>query len=182
MSVNDEFHSDVLSEQELRLGAKAILTQKVGGGVRREKLELLGGLQLKESLQDGKAWCLNLAKTNQIGESPTGGRRICDTQVFSAAEDLVDSLGSIVEFDGLETTQDPSPRSTLMLSMYNQSKATYVYRTLTERVIPSCDSFISAFGRRRRDFVEEYVRSEYSSEVPFEVLQKQLMSGEDGEE
>jgi len=121
-----------------------------------------------------------LAKTNQLGESPTDGRRICDTQACSAADDLVESLGSLVEFDGLETTQDPSPRSSLMLSMYNQDKGTFVYRTLTERVIPSCDRFISVFGRRRREFVEEYVRAEYSSEVPFEVLQQQLLSA-DGE-
>ena len=166
------------SKQELRLGAKAILTQKIGGGVKREKLELLGGLQLKESLQDGKAWCTELAKTSQLGESPTDGRRICDAQVCSAADDLVESLGSLVEFDGLETTQDPSPRSSLMLSMYNQNKGTFVYRTLTERVIPSCDRFISAFGRRRSDLVQEYVRAEYSSEVPFEVLQQQLLSAE----
>jgi len=158
---------------QARLGAKALLTQKIGGGAN-SRVEELGGFQLKECLEDAKYWCGDLAKSNQLpGEMSTkNAKRICSNDLLTAAEDLVESLGSLVEFDGLETTVDPSPRSSLMLSMYNDQKGTFVYRTLVERVIPSCESILMIFGRERRSLVEEYVKSEYGSEIPFEILER----------
>ena len=48
-----------------------------------------------------------LAKTNQLGESPTDGRRICDTQACSAADDLVESLGSWSSSTGSRQRRTP---------------------------------------------------------------------------
>ena len=160
---------------EARLGAKSLLTQKIGGGANSRVMEL-GTFQLKECLDDAKYWCGELAKNNQlplIGDtSNKNGKRICTNELSNAAEEIVESLASLVEFDGLETTIDPSPRSSLMLSMYNQQKGKFVYRTLVERVEPSCESFLKVFGGEKRRTVEEFVRREYASEVPFEVLEK----------
>lgn len=158
---------------EARLGAKALLTQKIGGGANGRVMEL-GGLQLKECLEDARYWCGELAKSNQLpgDASSKSAKRICSNDLSSAAEELVESLASLVEFDGLETTIDPSPRSSLMLSMYNPKKGNFVYRTLMERVVPSCERYVDVFGRERRRAVEEYVRRDHANEVPFEVLEK----------
>jgi len=158
---------------EARLGAKALLTQKIGGGANGRVREI-GGFQLKECLEDAKYRCGELAKNNQLpGQLSTkDGKRVCTNDLTDAAEELVESLASIVEFDGLETTIDPSPRSSLMLSMYTDQKGTFIYRTLVERVVPSCDRILGVFGRERRRVVEAFVRSEHGDEVPFEVLEK----------
>lgn len=154
---------------QARLGAKALLTQKIGGGASA-KVEALATFQLKECLEDVKYWCRDLAKNNQLPFKEM--TKMCSNDLVTACEDLVESLGSIVEFDGLETTVDPSPRSSLMLSMYNAQKGTFVYRTLVERVVPRCDQLLATFGDDRRRVVEDYVRNEYGGEVPFEVLEK----------
>ena len=161
---------------EARLGAKALLTQKIGGGAN-SRVQDLGGFQLKECLADAQHWCGELAKTNQLpsqlGTSTKNAQRIiCNTELSSSAEELVESLASLVEFDGLETTIDPSPRSSLMLSMYNPTKGDFVYRTLTERVVPSCERYLKVFGTDRRRLVEDFVRRDHGDEVPFEVLEK----------
>lgn len=162
---------------EARLGAKALLTTKIGGGAN-SRVRDLATLELKECLVDARYWCGQLAKTNQLPGQLTGelstksAKRICSNDLIAAEEELVESLASIVEFDGLETTIDPSPRSSLMLNMYNQQKGNFVYRTLKERVIPSCERYMKVFGRERRRVVEEFVRRDHGDEVPFEVLEK----------
>ena len=163
---------------EARLGSKALLTQKIGGGANF-KVEELGKLQLKECIDDAKYACGEMAKNNQLPTQLTGEissakkakQVICSTELCDASDELLESLASIVEFDGLETTIDPSPRSSLMLSMYNESKGKFIYRTFRERVIPSCERIISVFGSDRRRIVEDYVQRDYAAEVPFEVLQ-----------
>jgi len=163
---------------EARLGCKALLTQKIGGGANF-KVEELGKLQLKECIDDAKYSCSEMAKNNQLPTQVTGEissakkakQMICSTELCDASDDLLESLASIVEFDGLETTIDPSPRSSLMLSMYNESKGKFIYRTFRERVIPSCEHILSVFGSDRRRVVEDYVQRDYAAEVPFEVLQ-----------
>jgi len=163
---------------EARLGSKALLTQKIGGGANF-KVEELGKLQLKECIDDAKYSCSEMAKNNQLPTQVTGEissakkakQMICSTELCDASDDLLESLASIVEFDGLETTIDPSPRSSLMLSMYNESKGKFIYRTFRERVIPSCERILSVFGSDRRRVVEDYVQRDYAAEVPFEVLQ-----------
>ena len=157
---------------EARLGAKALLTQKIGGGSTTTVLKL-ASFNIKECLDDGKYWCNQLVKSNQME------KRICTTDIISISEDIVESLASIVEFDGLETTIDPSPRSSLMLSMYNPQKGTFVYRTLMERVIPNCERYLDLFGDDRKQLCLEFVKRDYSDEIPFEVLME-LYDGGDG--
>ena len=186
---------------EARLGAKALLTQKIGGGAS-ERVMNLATFQLKECLDDGKYWCgvlgdrgelpgQQLLQQQQIQQQqiPNNGSSngsninrklsnkqtktlICNQSLLASSDDLIESLASLVEFDGLETTIDPSPRSSLMLSMYTRDKGVFVYRTLMERVIPSCESYLDVFGRERREFCEEYVRSNYGEEVPYVVVKK----------
>mmetsp|Transcript_35766 Transcript_35766/g.75316 ORF Transcript_35766/g.75316 Transcript_35766/m.75316 type:complete len:351 (+) Transcript_35766:91-1143(+) len=180
--------TEVLSENtkkqpylEARLGAKALLTQKIGGGANSRVREL-GTFQFKECLDDARYWCGELAKNNQLPSQQTGeltvkgGKRLCSTDLVDIGEELVESLASLVEFDGLETTIDPSPRSSLMLSMYNPQKGTFVYRTLVERVVPSCKRYLRVFGTERMRVVEEFVRRDHGDEIPFEVLE-QLYGG-----
>jgi hypothetical protein len=170
-SIEESAEDEVLTENqrklpylEARLGAKALLTQKIGGGANNNVLKL-ASFNLKECLDDAKYWCNQLAKSNQL----TGGKRLCTNELSSISDDLVEALASLVEFDGLETTIDPSPRSSLMLSMYTSQKGTFVYRTLTERVIPACEQYLNVFEDRRR-LCLEFIRRDYSDEVPFEVL------------
>ncbi|KAL7533672.1 hypothetical protein ACHAXR_005376 [Thalassiosira sp. AJA248-18] len=172
--------SEIIRKQpylEARLGAKALLTQKIGGGAN-SRVEVLGGFQLKECVQDSRYWCGELAKSNQLpsqlaGETSTkNAKRICTDDLVTAGEEIIESLGSLVEFDGLETTVDPSPRSSLMLNMYNPSKGAFVYRTLVERVVPSCERYLDIFGKDRRRLIDDFVRRDHGEEVPFEVLEK----------
>ncbi len=162
---------------EARLGAKALLTQKIGGGANAH-VRTLGSFQLKECLDDAKYWCreyyyaqkknpllLSTTTTTTTTNSKNSAKQICSIDLSNAIDDLIDSLASIVEFDGLETTIDPSPRSSLMLSMYNHQKGTFVYRTLMERVVPSCERILNVFGRERRSIVEEFVRTNYAMEM-----------------
>jgi len=160
---------------EARLGAKAILTKKIGGGANSNVVKL-AGFQLKDCLDDGRYWCTELAKTNQLPGQSTGqlknGKRFCSNELQSITDEIIESLASIVEFDGLETTVDPSPRSSLMMNMYDSKKGTFVYRTLVERIIPSCDRYLQAFGSERLNVCQEFVRREYPDEMPIEVLQR----------
>ena len=57
-----------------------------------------------------------------------------------------------------------------MLSMYDERKGTFVYRTLVERVVPSCVRYAGVFGPGPTGVAEEFVRREYPDEVPPEVL------------
>jgi hypothetical protein len=147
---------------EARLGAKAILTQKIGGGATTTVLKL-ASFNIKECLEDGSYWANQLVKSNQLDKQSL-------KLLASLSEEIVESLASVVEFDGLETTIDPSPRSSLMLSMYTPQKGTFVYRTLIERVIPSCERYLNVFGDDEKMICLEFVRRDYSDEIPFEVL------------
>ncbi len=158
---------------EARLGAKAILTKKVGGGAN-SNVEKLASFQLKECLDDGRYWCTELAKNNQLPGQSTGGlkngKRFCTNELVSISDDIIESLASISEFDGLDGLDQASPRSSLMINMYDSKKGTFVYRTLVERIIPSCDRYLQLFGNDRLNLCLEFVRSEYADEMPIEVL------------
>lgn len=158
---------------EARLGAKAILTKKIGGGANSNVVKL-AGFQLKECLEDARYWCADLAKTNQLQNNGQlkNGKRFCNNELQSVEDELIEALASLVEFDGLETTIDPSPRSSLMIKMYDNQKGKFVYRTLTERIIPSCDRYLNAFGTERLTLCQEYVRREYPDEIPVDILQR----------
>jgi len=141
---------------EARLGAKAAVTGKVGGGANTRVFNL-ASLELKDCLTDGKWWFARENKDNIRKQS----------SLDTVAENIVESLASIVEFDGLETTQDPSPRSSLTLSMYKDSKALFIQRVLLERTIPSCDSFLNYFDDETREACEKFIMDNYPIEVPF---------------
>ena len=134
---------------EARLGAKAIVAKKrkIGGGATPRVFTLLS-LQITECLDDLKFY----AKNNK--------------RVVQLQEDLIDALASIVEFDGLETTLDPSPRSSLTLGQYNDGKALYVRRMLSERVTPLAEELVDYFGPDTRAQCEGYMRDYYPSELP----------------
>ena len=131
---------------ESRLAAKAALTGRIGGGASLRVFDL-ASFQLRDCLDD-VAW---YAKSKEVDRLRV---------------DLVESLADIVEFDGLETTIDPSPRSTLMLSMYNEDKATYVRRMLAERVVPTTRAMIEALDPDVRERSVAYVQSMYPADMP----------------
>jgi hypothetical protein len=81
--------------------------------------------------------------------------------------DLIEALASIVEFDGLETTQDPSPRSALTLQMYTDQKGLFVQRMLAERVAPLTDEIIRLFGPDAKTQAAYNVREFYPKEIPY---------------
>jgi len=152
---------------EARLGAKAILTKKVGGGANSNVVKL-ASFQLKECLDDGRYWCAELAKTNQLPGQSTGDLK--NGELVSISDEIIESLASIAEFDGLDGLDQASPRSSLMINMYDSNKGKFVYRTLVERIIPSCDQYLQLFGSDRLNLCLEFVRSEYADEMPIEVL------------
>jgi hypothetical protein len=131
---------------EARLGAKAIVTGRVGGGAT-SRVYTLATLQFRGCLQD-------LA---YYGKS---------RQVSDLAQDLLESVAAVVEFDGLESTTDSSPRSSLTLSMYTPEKVTYVQRLLSERVVPLATSLANSFEPEVRNQCQAYIASTYTNEVP----------------
>ncbi len=134
---------------EARLGAKAMVAkkQKVGGGATPRVFTLVS-LQLIGCLDDLRYYSKYNKKVTQL------------------KEDILESLASIVEFDGLETTQDPSPRSSLTLGQFNEEKALFIQRMLAERVTPLTQELIDYFGPDSRVQCEGYVRQYYSTELP----------------
>ena len=134
---------------EARLGAKAMVAkkQKMGGGATPQVFTLKS-LQLLGCLDDLSYY----SKYNK--------------KVLQLQEDLIESLASIVEFDGLETTQDPSPRSSLTLGQFNEEKATYIRRMLNERVTPLTQELVDFFGPESKAQCEEYIKQYYSNEIP----------------
>jgi hypothetical protein len=134
---------------EARLGAKAIVAkkQKVGGGATGQVF-LLISLGIKGCLDDLSFYAKDKRKVDQL------------------KDDLTEALASVVEFDGLETTQDPSPRSFLTLGQFNDQKAQFVRRMLSERIVPLTQELVDYFGAETRAQCEAYVREYYRSELP----------------
>jgi hypothetical protein len=141
---------------EARLGSKAILTGKIGGGAT-EKVLSLATFDLKNCLDDARYWYKYL----KMDLNSAMDRNILDR----TSADIMESLAAIVEFDGLETTQDPSPRSSLALKMFSLDKAVFVQRMLLERIVPTCDSFVNVFGSKRL-VCEQFIRLNYPDELP----------------
>ena len=152
---------------EARLGAKALLTGRKGGG-SNFMVYTLSGLQLKGCLKDTEAWYTESLRESVRGKGQSGGgaERRDRRRLSDASETIIDSLATVVEFDGLETTQDPSPRSSLMLGMYTNDKAELVRRMLQERTVPSCDILLDCFGPEIRGRCERYMRENYPGEAP----------------
>lgn len=148
-----EFSDDIEQQKrvylEARLGAKAMVgkKQKLGGGATPRVFSLMS-LQITGCLDDLNYY----AKSNK--------------RVSQLTEDIIEGLASIVEFDGLETTQDPSPRSSLTLGQYNDQKALFVRRMLSERITPLTQELVDYFGPDTRVQCEAYVKDYYPSELP----------------
>jgi len=152
---------------EARLGAKAALTGRLGGGSNPNVFNM-ASLQIKECLIDGLYWYDEYFYKNLKNESSERKAVLKKQRValLSASEDIVESLAAVVEFDGLENLQDASPRSTLFLSMYNDSKANFIQRMLLERTVVYCDIFVNCYGGEERDVCEKYMRANYPNEMP----------------
>jgi hypothetical protein len=131
---------------EARLGCKAVLTGKIGGG-STGRVYTLATLQLSGCLQDLESYAVS-------------------RQVADLRQDFYESLAAVVEFDGLETLQDASPRSTLTLQQYNPDKAIYVQRLLLERVVPVGEKLVDAFGPDVRETCRAYMNQYYADEIP----------------
>ena len=135
---------------EARLGSKVMVaeTKRISGGATANVF-MLKGLHLRECLDDLTYYADKSSKR----------------QMNQYKEDLIESIASIVEFDGLETTQDDSPRSSLTLSMYNSQKSIFVQRMLGERIVPLTNDIIRVFGSETREQIEAYMREFYPSEM-----------------
>lgn len=135
---------------QIRLGAKALLTGKIGPGASG-RIYTLASLQLPACLRDVD-WYMQSAATSQIAAKPY-------------IEKLRDGLASVVEFDGLETLMDPSPRSSLTLGQYQVEKAVYVRRVLLELVVPATDQLLMCFPETDRQLARSLVDQFYPSEI-----------------
>ena len=129
---------------ETRLGAKAALTGKLGGG-STGRVYKLSSLQLSACLND-------LEYYNKISAG--------------AGQEFREALASLVEFDGLDTLTDDSPRSSLTLQQYDNQKAAFVERSLRERVVPLGRRLVKSFDAGAVDRAQKYVQSYYSDEIP----------------
>jgi hypothetical protein len=133
---------------EVRLASKAMVSGKLGGGSSYQVMTLKS-LQLKECLLD---------LISYVEDKPQ--RR----QAMDLQTDLLEALASLVEFDGLDSTVEGSPRSSLTMTMYTDTKATFVRRTLEERVMPTTKALIRLFPSVE-DLCVAYVQRTYPDEV-----------------
>lgn len=147
---------------EARLGAKAIVAEKnkFGAGATA-RVFALSGLQIRDCLDD-----LYYYYTTNNNNSNKTKKRVRSSTIDQYRIDLLEALASIVEFDGLETTQDPSPRSSLTMGMYNAQKAIFVKRMLSERIVPLIDNIIHLFDDGIIQQCVGYIEQYYPTELP----------------
>merc|ERR1712232_589506 len=136
---------------EARLGSKALVTGKLGVGAS-SRVYALSSLQFKSCLKDIKQW----SKTKVYDEMKSKQEK---RTIIDNCDELIEAYANIVEFDGLETTLDPSPRPELTLQMYNDNKRIFVKRLLMERIIPITNQIIQYFGTDIKIQCEKYVRT-----------------------
>lgn len=129
---------------EAKLGAKAILTGKVGGGASID-VYTVAKLQIPGCLDDMVHY---------------------KSSVSESKREFIESLAGIVEFDGYDSLTDPSPRSTLTLSQYSESKALFVRRLLDEKVLFWGNRIIQSFDEGSRSRAASYIDQYYSGEKP----------------
>lgn len=167
---------------EARLGAKSILTGKIGGGAN-SKVYTLSSFKIKECINDALYYYNEnynsiIKDKSTTGEQKTRLKRE-KNNLQNASTEIIESLAEVVEFDGLDNIQDPSPRSSLALTMYNDSKANFVIRLLLERTVVYCDVFVSSFGNEKRLFCEGYIGNTFPNEIPLS-LKLSYSKGGDG--
>jgi hypothetical protein len=139
---------------DARLGAKAVLTSRVGVGASYF-VYTLAGLQLTGCMNDLEFF----------------NPRIGATKV-----EFREALASLVEFDGMDSVLDTSPRSSLTLSQYDDKKRAFCLRVLRERVVPLGRQLLRQFPRDALDRAEMYINNVYSSEVPPSLAATQAQS------
>lgn len=150
------------------MGAKALLTGKIGSGATGRVYQL-STLRFTDTLKD-----LAYYTTAATTASPNSNTRLRDSSLLLLLQDLQEALASLVEFDGLDTLTDPSPRSSLTLSQYTPDKAVFVQRTLQEKVIPLCQrignyQYYAAGGDTNdtaREIANRYMQAYYAEELP----------------
>jgi hypothetical protein len=128
---------------EARLGAKALLTGRMGGGANAAVYRL--------STLQFTGCCNDLV--NSYG---------ADAQLLQAWRE---EIAALVEFDGLDSVLDPSPRSSLTLQQYNDKKRVFVQRQLEERIVPTGQRVMQQFPERRAR-VQQYLQTYYADELP----------------
>lgn len=136
---------------EARLGAKALLSGKIGGGASYNVIKF-APLKLRSCLEDAGA-----AKSDAFARE----------RVRQVSSEIVEGLASLVEFDGMDTLTDDSPRSSLTLAQYSDAKGTFVRRVLLEKVEPGCDRFLLLFDGEVVAKCVGYVEKFYPEEVYF---------------
>jgi hypothetical protein len=141
---------------EARLGSKVMVAEKkkIGGGANANVF-MLKGLRIKDCLDDLKFYAPNQDSKKK--------------KMNQYKDDLIEALASIVEFDGLETTQDPSPRSELTLKMYSRQKGIFVQRMLSERIVSIIDDIFRLYGPDSKSRSSYFVQEYYPKEVPFGI-------------
>ncbi len=157
---------------EARLGAKSVLTGKIGGGAN-SKVYTLSSFKIKECINDAlyyynKNYNLIIKDKSTTSEQKSRLKRE-KYDLQNASTEIIESLAEVVEFDGLDNIQDPSPRSSLALTMYSDSKANFVKRLLSERTVVYCDVFVSSFGSEKKLFCERYIRNTFPNEIPLSL-------------
>jgi len=156
---------------EARLGAKALLTGKAGGGAN-SRVYKLATFQIRGCVKDAEKCFNDYYKMEAAGANSDERKELKRRKAImsSSSLDITENLAALVEFDGLDNVQDPSPRSSLALTKYTKEKALFVKRLLLEREIPALDSFLTAFGTAKRLEIEKYVRNTYPNETPQSLL------------
>jgi hypothetical protein len=147
---------------EARLCSKAMLTGKLGDG-STSKTYTLSSLQVPLCLTDIEWYAENIGKKN------LWSKREYDSTI-NAKISLYEGLANIVEFDGLETLIDPSPRATLTLAQYTEQKFLYIKRTLSEIIVPSAVRIVTAFGSQPLQIAEQYTKTYYKNEVYDDII------------
>ena len=163
---------------ESRLGAKALITSKIGGGGNSQVYNL-ASFQIRGCIKDLESYYSDYYKNEMkiITKADEKGKLKVQKAFFdNAAIEIIESLAELVEFDGLDNVQDPSPRSSLTLAQYSDTKALFIKRILIEKILPACDTLLISFGREKRQFVESYVERTYSNELPKSVRQKNMIA------
>jgi hypothetical protein len=151
---------------EARLGAKAALTGKVGGGANSQ-VYTISTFQLRSCIKDVMSYYNEYyQEQNRMALNKDERYRLKQQKYAfdNAAMEVIESLAALVEFDGLDNIQDPSPRSSLTLSQYSDQKGQFVKRTLLERTIPACNVVLDSFGTDKKMFVQKYIAQNYPNE------------------
>lgn len=129
---------------DARAGAKALLTGNIQNGGRiTKRVFLLSSLRLPAALNDLKFYASSTPSASML--------------VSQEIQDLTEALASIVEFDGLDSLTDPSPRLGLTMAQYTDQKVRFISRCIRERVIPLGDRIVERFDAPAVDAARQYV-------------------------